>query len=116
MLPDPLTIGGVLLRALARLEGCITRRHILRVRSQTFRASIILEPLEGFTPANPEPPLREIEDSILQALGTKTMFAKEIAKEAGYSPSTHFRDALRKLVSDGRLEKTDRGYRTDSRQ
>ncbi len=97
-------VDGVLLRALAEIIGLVSRKHSVAITSDDVDATLTVSPTKK------PPPAREIEDSILQALEDKTMFAKEIAKEAGYADSRHFRDALRKLESEGRITKGASGY------
>jgi hypothetical protein len=109
MTPD-VAIGSVLLRALSELEGSIVRPLDLQFRSVTFEATIVLTPRAG-NAQETATSRRVIDQCILEAIGDRTLFAKEIAKEAGYSDSRHFRDSLRRLESEGEIEKTPAGYR-----
>ncbi len=110
MTPNP-SASSILLRALADLEGSIVRPLSLRVRAESFDARIVIRPRAGSVSAPPSSKSKLIEQCIIEALGGKTMFAKEIAKEAGYADSRHFRDTLRKLESEGRITKGPTGYR-----
>lgn len=112
--------GSILLRACAKLEGLIVRPLKMRFRAGTFIADIKLTPRNqvstraptetGEPTDRPEVPRKNIEEAILDAVGDRTMYAKEIARLTGYAHSSHLKQALAKLVRERRLEKTPDGY------
>lgn len=96
-------VDGVLLRALAEIIDLVSKSHSSKITSDKVKAVLTVVPCK-------EVNLREIEDAILQALEGKTLFAKPLAVLAGYKDSRHYRDALRKLESEGRIFKGPKGY------
>jgi hypothetical protein len=107
-MPDHHIVAGVLLRAVARVENLIRGKQTIHVQTNSVDVLITLSPIGD---PSPDGTGRPIEECILEALGSETLYAREIAEKAGYSHSSHLRETLASMVKDGRLQKTLEGYR-----
>lgn len=68
--------------------------------------SLEAEPADGAPPVDDLTPK---ERNIMEALGSKTMPAKQLAKVAGYTCNSHFRETLSNLVKRNHLTKSPDG-------